>query len=60
MDLDYMKAFEYANQRERQREEEKAADERAAIAAGLTAEQVSYRNFRTIASVLLVSRLHTS
>ena len=59
MDLDYMKAFEYANRRERQREEEKAADERAAIAAGLTAEQVNYLNFRTNACVLLVSLAFT-
>ena len=41
MEMDYMKAFQFANERERQREEEQAADERAAIAAGWTAEQVS-------------------
>jgi len=39
MEADYMRAFQQANTFEFQREQRQAADEAAAIAAGLTAEQ---------------------
>jgi hypothetical protein len=39
MEADYMRAFQHANMREFQRQQQQSADEAAAIAAGLTAEQ---------------------